>query len=824
MRRKRVLLILALAAAVVIGCVPVNAAVSSEPDRVINLVYDDSGSMISSGGQLVDTWCQAKYAMEVFAALLGEHDTMNIYYMSDFDSNASAGPKLVLSGSDSQQTNVSKIHDTVSRAGNTPFGAVRKAYSDLEALKADEKWLVVLTDGEFQNVNDIDGFFAQKAADVNVMFLGMGPDADAITENTSAGIFFKKAETNREILHEITEICTQIFNSHRLEVNVSARTVEFDVPMGELVVFAQGANVTVNKITGENGKEYLCSTQPVTVQYSEQAATNRTDFTVARDLKGSIATFKDDFDSGKYTLDVSGADTIEVYYKPNVQIAAYLQDMTGAEVTSMTNLKTGDYTITFGLVKAGTDRRVNESELLGEVTYSAVISNNGEELTDVHSGDRIHITEGELEIDAEARYLEYHTVSTHLSYSIFEDKAVGFNVSGGVGEKAYTVSNGGAGFGEPIELTMDVSGGITEEQWAQLELPEVAITGENAYMFGQPRVEKSPEPGVYLIYPTEPDGGLSDEKYTGFDYTVKLDTRVGEASWAGEVQGHAEVNDSRTRVTSITVGDSPDYSVTTEGLDNSEAITVKVGFEGDAPDADYWERMPLLDVEIVDGDGSSRYGDFTVKKGSEIGEYRLYPNLRTGLMSYDIYDGYDFTVSYPGGEGLLGYDGSAEGSVRVTDNRTWLERNLQLVIRILIIAAIVLLILGYIPPFKKYLPKSLKRRPTIDCSPNKRGVHAATANGKYVKKLSSTIIPYKAERGTIKFVPQGAPGVAQLQVKAAGGSGMLIMNVKSYAGKDNVQFNGSPLEEGRTKPYPISAGTLITVDTKEFTYTCIPNS
>lgn len=76
----------------------------SSPTRVINLVYDDSGSMIetdivdSNGNtvkydELVDTWCQAKYAIEVFAALLGDNDTLNVYIMSSYSK-----PKLVLYG------------------------------------------------------------------------------------------------------------------------------------------------------------------------------------------------------------------------------------------------------------------------------------------------------------------------------------------------------------------------------------------------------------------------------------------------------------------------------------------------------------------------------------------------------------------------------------------------------------------------------------------------------------------------------------------------------------------------------------------------------
>ena len=42
----------------------------------------------------LDTWCQAKYSMEVFAAMLGERDTMNVFYMSDYKEGTSAAPGI----------------------------------------------------------------------------------------------------------------------------------------------------------------------------------------------------------------------------------------------------------------------------------------------------------------------------------------------------------------------------------------------------------------------------------------------------------------------------------------------------------------------------------------------------------------------------------------------------------------------------------------------------------------------------------------------------------------------------------------------------------
>ena len=684
----------------VLQTVPVaSASDATLSSRIINVVYDDSGSMITVDDQLVDTWCQAKYAMEVFAAMLGEADTMNIYIMSDFDNGRTdSPPKLVLAGGDGQSTNVAKIHNMVTSAGNTPFSTVRKAYADLTAATADEKWLVVLTDGEFQGVDDINAFFAQKSNDVNIMFLGMGPNAAEIAGNEGQGIFFEKAATSDQILSKITGICTRIFNNNRLDVSVSAKQVTFDVPMAELVVFAQGANVSINGILSDSGKEYPSSTLPVTVQYSDKAATNYENFIVSKNLKGSIATFKDDFAAGSYTVDATGADTIEMYYKPNVEIAAYLTDESGQEVSSLENLEAGEYTITFGFVKAGTTERVNESTLLGDVSYSATVVNNGVPHENSYtSGDKIYIEEGSLQIDATAHYLEYNSVSTHLDYSIYEDKQI-----------------------------------------------------------------------------------------------------------------------------TLSVEENPTYSVTTDGMDAKMPIRIKATLDGQEFTDEQWAEMDLLTVHTT-GEEEPGYGAFTVVKSDTPGIYEVYPSLESDSLRPAVYESCPLSISYKSQHGSATWSGEAEETLHVEDTRSWLERNLQLIIKGVAIALLVILILGYVPPLKKYLPKRLKKRPSIDCSPNLPGVHQMTANGRFTKRFLTTLIPYKAEEGSIKFVPPGVTGVPVMQIKAAGGSAMLVTNTKAYAGKDFITFNGSPVEQEKVKPIRINAGAMISVNTKAMTYTCIPN-
>ena len=132
-----------------------------------------------------------------------------------------------------------------------------------------------------------------------------------------------------------------------------------------------------------------------------------------------------------------------------------------------------------------------------------------------------------------------------------------------------------------------------------------------------------------------------------------------------------------------------------------------------------------------------------------------------------------------------------------------------------------ILILGYIPPFKKYLPKKIKKRPLIECSAQKIGLKDQENHGSYKKNMLSTFIPYKPETGRITFSPSGHK--KSISVKAAGKGAMFVTNTRTYAGKTEVTFNGTSIEEGRTKPLRISGNSTISLSTTEYIYTCYLN-
>lgn len=685
------------------------SAAEAQPTREINVVYDDSGSMISdiknTASSVVDTWCQAKYSMEVFAAMLGDYDTMNIYVMSDYcrsnkpDSLSDAkSAHLSLSGSDGSAANVQKVHEMITSAADTPFMAVEKAANDLRFSDADEKWLVVLTDGAFQGKpSDMDSYFSELEGGIKVMFLGMGAEADSIAGNESKGIYSYKAENNSQILNNITEMCTRIFEMDKLVVDTKSNTVSFDIPMSELIVFAQGEGVTVSDIKAPNSDK-LQGKNPVTVKYSETPTTNSSylnNYTIDYGLEGVILTYSGDFISGEYKINASNATTIEVYYKPNVDIMAYLVDSEGNSVASTEGIESGDYTLKFGFVRKGTTEAVKESDLLGDISYSGTLTANGvSDGKEYHSGEKVSLEAGTYHVDVTADYLKYNTETTSLDFTVYTNR-------------------------------------------------EIALT----------------------------------------------------------------------------VVDSPVYEIDKEGfVDTTSPIVVEATVDGETPAAEEWALMNDLNYERT-SNNEKRIG-LTLTKTSTPGVYNATPYLDEEKTSIGDYNTFDVEYSTSAKVGLETWSGSVAGEVNIKDLRPWFYRHIDKVIKIGICAIIFVILLGYL--VKKRLPKRLKKAPLVVSTTLTYPRKTLELRGRYTKKMVTVIVPYVAERGTIKYVPSGVGGAPRLEVKAVGSNRMEITNIEKFSTRKDITFNGSPVPPG-TKKMRQTAGLTIVYETQSKKYTCTLN-
>ena len=539
-----------------------------EPSRVINIVYDDSGSMISdNSGNKCDTWCQAKYAMEVFAAMLGDNDKMNVYVMSDFQKADSAPPIISISGTSSDADNVSRIHQMLTKAANyTTFTTVEKAYADLQGESADEKWLIVLTDGEFnkpqKNARDIENFFAAKDPDIKVMFCGMGPKACVISPNEANNVFFVKAETSADILEKITGICNRIFNTNKLNVDISSKTFDFDVPMSELVIFAQGEGVAFNNLMDSSGNALDGKSATVDVSYSEKASTDETgkyaDPVIDTNLVGTIANYKGLYDIGKYTVDAPNAQTIEVYYKPAVEIMAFLVDEAGNEVDVGSTIEPGDYTLQLAFVKPRTTEKIEKSQLLGDVTFSAYLSGEGTDPDRVYvPGDTISLGKGVYDIQAIAEIPKFYTsVTTELPLGTFKHRAINLvedsNSPEYIIDKELFKKDGLDGFTNaeiPTVVHIGLDGEqITKEEWDML--PEPTLIQNEEFGTCDDRIgftiEKSDMVGEIVIHPYLVDGKTDmKDDYRNVDVLISYELQGDGEAWIGELSHTVRITDNR---------------------------------------------------------------------------------------------------------------------------------------------------------------------------------------------------------------------------------------------------------------------------------------
>ncbi|MCP1124389.1 VWA domain-containing protein [Bacillus sp. 3103sda1] len=117
--------------------------------RVVSLVYDDSGSMRNN-----DRWKYANYALQSLIALLDEKDTFSYVPMSH------PSQEITVSlANNKRQEEIEKIQ-TWNEHVNTPFQSVETAMQSIKRQTQEnanrEFWLIILTDGAFNELEKQD--------------------------------------------------------------------------------------------------------------------------------------------------------------------------------------------------------------------------------------------------------------------------------------------------------------------------------------------------------------------------------------------------------------------------------------------------------------------------------------------------------------------------------------------------------------------------------------------------------------------------------------------------------------------------------------------
>lgn len=523
-------LVLVFVCAFSVCTIPVCANVHTK-SRTIHIVYDDSGSMAYKG---VTSWSQAKYAMEVFAAMMSENDTLNIYPMSSYSykpdgaKSDSWGKTISISGTESADARVRKIEQMNGDNGlyrNTPIQTVTAAGDALKKDSANEKWLIILTDGEFDRGTDGSGIGSSEtqstitgyagASDINVAYVAIGSSALSLKGVNKEGFYPFNADTNN-ILSTVTQVAKTVFNYQSIPVS-GRGTYSFtaDIPISKIIIFAQGTNAKVEQLMID-GKSIGDSPIAVGVQVDKNTKyypqNKNYGIQFANGLSGQIATYQsakenEPYANGTYSFKTN-VDNIEVYFEPGVDIQPILENANGEEINlsenGVTSVEAGKKTIHIRVVNPLTGETINppDSSLLEGAKLTVSITDSKGVSNTYGDGDEVILPEGAIEVYAKASFrgdiekssdtktLEVTPAKLHIEFS----------------EESYDVDLVTLKASEDIEFTISSSDGIafTSEE---LESACFEVSDDSGIEW---IIERTKIAGTYKIVPPTEVTGIAE--------------------------------------------------------------------------------------------------------------------------------------------------------------------------------------------------------------------------------------------------------------------------------------------------------------------------
>lgn len=512
----------------------------------IAVVYDNSGSMYEDSTR----WCQAKYAMEIFASMLSYEngDRLTIFPMWEVTTDTSKplryqggsyAPFEVKSKSDIDKiSNMFTVNPSV-----TPFEPVFDAEKYLLSPSAAEKWLIVMTDGDFfaysrkaktKEKNDYQKDFERIASEgIKVQYFGFGDAGESkssrFSSKESIG-FFVKNSNDSSIREDLIDICNRIFQRSVLPgVEKDGGKLRLDLSMKKLIVFVQGKGAQINSLKDENGnevKKLLDSGQRKYSTIGSNLTDKITEIKWDESLAGQVVTF-DSCKKGAYTLDCSGAQSVQVFYEPDVDIQVALTNSEGQLVdTSGKALTPGEYTVKSTLIDAVTGDDVTDNSLLGGVTMSVKVKKGTEsDYKEYENGAKIDFAADEtMDMYIEGRYLEKYTISTKddprfswmRSAKVASDP-INLGVSAEVmqSQNWYTLKDHAQW--QPIKVTLSVDGMPLNEQKFKDVNFEPVFSGSLQYS-----IKAAPEESAYYIYiATDKDGNYTEPSTGGYTMEAK---------------------------------------------------------------------------------------------------------------------------------------------------------------------------------------------------------------------------------------------------------------------------------------------------------------
>ena len=554
---KLLVFVMLITLAVPAGLISQAAEVQKSGARAIYVVFDNSGSMYGPGNM---AWSQATYAMEVFAAMMNydNGDQMKIFPMHDVTTDGTGATSSITVSSISD---IAQIHNMYTpQPLGTPYTQVNTAANELAALLdsggAAEGWLVVLTDGDFDSdlpATNLQTDLEQKAEmrdNMYVQYLAMESDINTVADaKEEIGLYSQKVENSSQVINELAVISNRIFERNEYTSLKNDGSLSFDIPLSRLIVFAQGSDVSINSLKNKEGSEInLESNYEVSCSSTDGGGlTSFVTETPAKDtsLKGQVAVFSDTsaIMEGDYTLDVAGADSVKIYYEPDVKFGAGLYR--GDEQVDASTIEGGTYSIRVGFINQLTGEFIENTSLLGEPEYKLTV--NGEEYglggsSGAYQSVEIQADGDLLEISADVTYLNNYTDHIDMSFQVC---TLDMEVEA---PKSAALKEIPDGSGRMTVEAMRNGEPLTEEQWKNASVDVECKDSEGGEFSIEWEVEPGEEVSTWTVSPRYKDGDMFSTGIGPADITVSVSTEIDGQQYGKSENISMEIKDDRNPV------------------------------------------------------------------------------------------------------------------------------------------------------------------------------------------------------------------------------------------------------------------------------------
>ncbi len=219
-------------------------------NRSIVVVYDNSSSM--KGVQ-----CDAvNYALQTLVGVVHPDDELSVVTMTN--------QKHYVLDLNKKQNQIDQVIKTFNCRGGNPFSAVDKAISQLDKSKKEKKWLLLLTDGEWddlkvdKNRTRLNQFIKQPDADVQFLNLDILKSADKNTlkrllEEEHKIQALQTQGKGQQIIDEMGNMAATVMAMPASGITATTKdrlvTIDTKVPLKRLIVIEQEESANLPQVT-----------------------------------------------------------------------------------------------------------------------------------------------------------------------------------------------------------------------------------------------------------------------------------------------------------------------------------------------------------------------------------------------------------------------------------------------------------------------------------------------------------------------------------------------------------------------------------------------